>query len=941
MCCRSIVFVFFLLLSRSVCTQTKSQISHNGGAPFSSEIFLKDAQLVSTEIEKPQPVGMVDENPPWLHVNIPILDGSETSNSAKKAKLDRLKFKRQFYFKLSQDSTFKDGVFESGPKRWAFYNTYEHLKTGKWFWIYGVADPETPHLPKWHSEVFSFIISGKERLTPIPPKPDDFCSAVVSRAAPVFQIFREEFGRLLPVNTWPEMADWGGVYFRKKLDEDMPMSYDVSDQDAIDKNYVDDNGKITAQKIFYRQVMNDKLTLRKRYINDLVAGYLLLGEKEFIHMAIDKCRDLLSFYKTGSFYINSLNETLVLRNEVWDTPYELKNFIDICPEVLTEAEKKEITNDVYSPDWMWPKDFEYAEHVVFDQHMWQQFLDKLKDPLIFARESEKAREELKYAYELWLYRAPALSRTDGGSLEGDGYLGVHDSYLATIPWLIYKLTGYNFFTSHPWFSNHGKYLTYINPFGTAGNAFCDGDTDGATMPYLMEMMAYMVPQNYWNLWRFRTIGRRPYKNFTADLGKKDIALALLSLWSQIPAPDMLNLKPPAELASYFPDVGEVGMHTDLGNMANNLHVVMHSSPYGSTTHLHPCQNAFNIAFGGQDLFWKTGYYNGGEWHNQLSYKNSRAHNTIMADGLVQGFHRSAYGWMPRFVHGDRISYALGDASNAYNDQNNYKSDKYKDANGNFLLANVVPYTKEYGFGNPGVTKFRRHIVMLRPSHVLIYDELEAEKPITWEFRLHSRRYMKQLGDAWLMGKNDFAVASAKMFCQAAVNTTLKFEYLKNEREPGYVKPAPGDAWLMRPIDDENKLPKPIPQHYHGAFSTQGRFSKMRFLTVIEIFPGKDISFVPNELTATGDDLITVHIGDFTVMAQLNGEKPSFLSVKNMEGSVAFVTGTAAESVTLGGQTKKAQLSGSTILFEKNTFKGDIFIEAVDKLPDALVFGNTY
>lgn len=907
----------------------------------SANISLTQFQLVPTYSTVPEPQGIVDENSPWLHVNIPLYNESDI-NSVRNAKIARLKFQRRFYFELSQDATFKSNVYKSGPKRWGFYNPYEHLKVGKWYWKYGVADPDTPDKPVWDSKIYSFEITGKERLTPIPPKPDEIVNAVISRPAPVFSMFREELGKLLPEQTWPELASWVKEAAEKKYAENKTMSFTLSNQYAIDNGYVDQNGNYTGTRDFFKMKINAEMLILTRYINDLMAAYAQTGDTRYRDRAIQKTREEWDFFNTAKFYIGFLNETLEVKKEVYTGfPYSYSNFIEICPEVLTEAEKKEIINGVYPSTWSAPEDMEYAEHVVYDQHMWQDIMEKLKRSITFARYKEEAREELKWAYELWLYRAPALSRTDGGTLEGDGYLGVHDNYLGVVPWLIYKLTGYNYINAQPWYANHAKYLNYINPFGNAGNGYCDGDTGGATMPYTMEVLAHLSPENYWNLWRFKIIPQKNYKSFASDLGKGDRAFALLSLWKYIKTPDLSGLQPSKVLAEHFRDVGEVGMHTDLGNERNNFQATMHSGPYGSSMHLHPCQNAFEVAYGGQDLFWKTGFYNGGDWHNQLSYKNSRAHNTIIANGMVQGFNWSSYGWMPRFVHGDKISYALGDASNAYNDENNYKDPKLKDANGNFLLVGKVPYTAEYGFGNPGVTKFRRHMVMLRPNYLLIYDELESKEPITWEFRLHSRRWMTQLDQNSLMGANDYATASAKMFCKYPINTSLKWQYLKNEKEVGYVKPAPQDAWLMRPLDDENKLPKPIPEHYHGAFTTPGKHSKMRFLTVLEIHPGKTKTFVPQLPVATGDNLVTIKIGSYTVNAQLDANQPTFLKVVNDEGTAAFVTGDAAQSITLGTETKTAAIQGSTLLLEKNTYKGDIFIEAIDTIPDILKYGNMY
>lgn len=899
-----------------------------------AEKMIKAFTLIPDGGFGPQPQGIVDENCPWLHVIVPMTDPGD-KNSVKKAKIKRLKYKRRFYFELSQDSTFQKEVYRSGPKRWSFYNPYEHLKKGKWYWKYGVADPDTPDKPVWNKDIYCFEIRGGEFKVPIPPKPEEFVNAVVSRPAPTFLLLREEFGKMLPKQKWPAMAKHAVTWYEKRYQEDMPMSYTVNDEDAIKAGKVK-NGKITAKKIFFRHKMNTALGQRTRYISDLVAGYVLTGEKKYRDRAVQKARETIAFYDTASFHINCLNETLIVKKEVWAKPYHLKNFIDICPEALSKEEIDAIVKEEYPGTWTPPLDFESAEHAIYDQHLWQEIVKKFEHPMTFARYHEEAKEELKYAYELWLFRAPSLGRNDGGSLEGDGYLGVHDNYLGTVPWLIYKLTGYNHLKASRWYQNLGKYLTYINPFGGAGNGYCDGDGNGATMPYTMETMAHLAPENYWNLWRYKTISRQPANKFTSDLGKGSKAYTLLSLWNHLNAPDVSNLQPPKELAAVFKDIGEAGMHTDLGNVKNNLQVTLHSSPYGSLMHTHPCQNAFNLAYGGQDLFWKTGFYNGGGWHNLFSYKCSRAHNTIMADGIVQGFHRSAYGWIPRFAHGDKISYVVGDASNAYNGMNRYITRK---------TPNPLLSDPRYGGGNPGVTKFRRHMVMLRPNHVLIYDELEAQKPISWEFRLHSRRWMGKLGEGWLMGANDHAAASAKMFCKAPITTTLRHKYMPNEEDG--IDPVkdlkPEDFWLQRPTDDENKLPNPIPEHYHGMFTTVGKSDKIRFFTLIEIHPGKGKSFKPKEepKAQTVDGMTRIQAGEYTITVQLDGSKPTYLEVKDKNETAALVTGAAAESITLGNKTQKAKLKGSTLLMEKDTYKGDVFIETVDTLPDMLIYGNKY
>lgn len=909
-----------------------------------AEIILNQHSIVP-QIEAgvfAQPQGLVDENAPWLHVIEPLFDQHD-KNSVKKEKKKRLMFNRRFYFELSQDSNFVNKVYRSGGKRWSFYNPYVHLEKGVWYWRYGVADPDTPDRPVWNKRLFSFRITGKEYKTPIPPKPEEVLKAVLEQPAPVFTLFRKELGHLLPAE-WPELASWAKETAERLYAQCPPMSFTVSDEDAVKAKKVNKQGKITAKKVFYRMRMNMLMGQKSRYISNLMASYILTGETKYRDLAIKKTREQVAFFDKAQFYIESLGDTLVLKKEVWNgKPYSWSNFVDLCPEALTPEEIAVAVNEQYPDDWSCPEDFESAEHSVYDQHLWQEIIHKLKRPMTFARYTEKAREELKWAYELWLFRAPALGRNDGGSLEGDGYMGVHDMYLGTVPWVLYKLTGYNCFKSNRWYQNHAKYLIYMNPFGSTGNGYGDGDGFGSTMDYTTEAMAYMNPENEWNLLRYKMKGKWDTRRFIADLGKGDKAYAVLSIMNSLQKPDVSNVKLPRELAAVFKDIGEVAMHTNLEKKEKDFYISMHSSPYGSLMHTHPAQNAISVAYGGQDLFWKTGFYNGGPWHNLLSYKCSRAHNTIMADGMVQGFARSAYGWIPRFVSGDKISYAVGNASNAYNGENRYIVDKWKDENGQLLVGNIIPCLPEYGFGKPGVTKFLRHVLMLRPGYILIYDELEAEKPISWEFRLHSRRWMKQLDGNRLMAKNDYATASAQMFCNEPIVTSLKCEYLQNEEDG--INPLtdikPEDAWLIRPIDDENKWKNGFVEHYHGAFTTDGKFQKTRFLTIMQIHPGKNEKFKPEVLKASGKGLVSIELDGYTVEVQLDGNQPSFLQVHDKEGKAAFVTGNAATSLTLGGETKVAKLPGSTLLMEKDTYCGDIFKEEVDILPDMLMYGNLY
>ena len=118
-------------------------------------------------------------------------------------------------------------------------------------------------------------------------------------------------------------------------------------------------------------------------------------------------------------------------------------------------------------------------------------------------------------------------------------------------------------------------------------------------------------------------------------------------------------------------------------------------------------------------------------HNLLSYRHTRAHNTILVDGIGQPFTTRAYGKLVRMLSGENISYACGNASNAYCGLTDYPmwQKNFKNAKVEESVAN--------GFGETPLKKYRRHILLLHPNIVVIYDELEAGKPVRWDWLLHS------------------------------------------------------------------------------------------------------------------------------------------------------------------------------------------------------------
>ena len=84
-----------------------------------SELSIEREYIGDPGLAWPVPQGLVDVNPPWLHVQVPLPQGKQAARTEQ--------WNRRFYFKLSQDPELKREVIESGPKRWSFFSPYRTL----------------------------------------------------------------------------------------------------------------------------------------------------------------------------------------------------------------------------------------------------------------------------------------------------------------------------------------------------------------------------------------------------------------------------------------------------------------------------------------------------------------------------------------------------------------------------------------------------------------------------------------------------------------------------------------------------------------------------------------------------------------------------------------------------------------------------------------------
>ncbi|MHC4596512.1 MAG: heparinase II/III family protein, partial [Planctomycetota bacterium] len=346
-------------------------------------------------------------------------------------------------------------------------------------------------------------------------------------------------------------------------------------------------------------------------------------------------------------------------------------------------------------------------------------------------------------------------------------------------------------------------------------------------------------------------------------------------------------------ARLFRDIGVAAMHTKLAQTPNNLMLAFRSSPYGSFNHAHADQNSFNILFGGERLFCNSGYYIAyADEHFQGWYKHSRGHNTVLIDDKGQVLGRTeAYGWLCRYLHGQQVTYCLGDASNAYS--------------------------------GTGLTRFRRHILFLRPSIVIIYDELEADHPAKWSWLLHSPNEIsaeaannRLLAPASSWRRQERG-ETARVQVDLYGSVPLSFE-VNNRFDP------PALNWRGRKTAD-GKLFE-YPNQWHATVASMTKTANMRYLAVIQIHNAVDGKAfdAPRAL-----DNGCIRVGSWELCAELDPFVPPGLEVRSVNGKIALAVN--KHSINVGGKRYGSGNPNRTILVEMSPDK-NIVAESTEMYP---------
>ena len=773
--------------------------------------------------------------------------------------------KATYSVRLSQQDTFPpDSTISAEGLRWAMFNAHRKLAPGTWYWQYGVSIKGGA--TKW-SETMSFQITDAAREFVTPPGAEML--AAVPRSHPRLVVTAEELPELR--RRARESREAQSVVERAKRSIGKKLRDEASGRSK-------QKGASNSQEKKFARWASKGLAGKTAGLTDLQAqAYLLSGDEACGREAIRCALHVASWDPDGvtSWGVSDFADGSCLR--------AMAVTYDACYDLLTEEQRTVLRDAIRTrAGRMFGKWRSNVETKIFSAHIWQHILhDFAQAAFATLHDVPEASEWATYVYELWIARVPLQGGSDGGWANGNNYFRTNFRTLVAIPKFFERLTGVGFF-NHPWYQNVAQFLVYTWPPHSHSDGFGDGCDRREKLAFGRIAFADVLAREMGS-----PLASWYVKASLDGTGKTLARDSLFRMYrlttSKSPPPVPEGLPASLPQARAFRDIGVVAMHTDLAHAPRNIMAAFRSSPYGSFNHAHADQNCFHLFVAGDRLFHSTGYYIAyGDDHFKGWYKHSRGHNTVLIDGKGQTFGPEGYGWIARYLHGDRITYCLGDASMAY--------------------------------GDAGLTRFRRHMVLLRPNTVVVYDDLEADHPADWSWLLHSHEEMKREA-----GRQRLSVAmeSGRGSVDIIAGTPLRIE-VDHRFDP------PALNW--RKITERDGSVKVYPDQWHAVAKPAEKAVRMRCLAVFQIRHGDDKAPFA-DVAADAEGWVTM--GDWRIRAECDASKPAALEIRSVDGSAALTAGKAR--VTVGGTSHDAPGAASTILVE--TVQGNPNVQiARDELP---------
>jgi len=823
-------FLFILLLCLCSCvTKEQSAIIKLDQETLMNEVRATPSPLDGQHIAMNPPRFMWPDKFPHLGAVLDGVDGHESKPHV------------TYRIRISQDPSFQKEVI-TGERNWAFFNPFQLFAKGKWYWQHAYVNEGKE---EW-SPVYHFYIDDNTQVF----NPPSFADLVGK--------FPAEHPRVLM-----SKADWETIIEKNKTNPEALSFIDKANkgmrqplrhlQYEIDTTAV---SKLTNEVQWKSALIRESRKIvdrEEKNIESMVRAYLLTKDPKYYKEAMKRLTEIISWkgnrYLAGDFNLSTI---LSMSTSVYDAFYD----------ILTPQEKKLLLATIKEVGTFFYEEYvNHLENRIADNHVWQMTF-RILNMAAFATLNElpEASVWADYCYNFWVSRLPGLN-DDGAWHNGDSYFQVNFRTLIEVPAFYGRVTGFNYFDD-PWYTGNVLYVIYHQPpfSKSAGN----GNSHERVLTPTGGRVGYADAlarecNNQWAAAYVNYIKERDPIIFQRSFEAKPADLTWYRCITEKSLPEVTVSLSDLPSAKVFRNSGLSTMNTSLGQPEKNAMLSFRSSPYGGTSHALANQNAFNTFYGGKAIFYSSGHRTGfTDDHCMYSYRNTRAHNSILINGMGQRIGTEGYGWIPRYYEGEQISYVVGDASNAYGE---VVSPLWLER----ARLSGTQFTPENGWDVNKTELFRRHIIQLGNSGLfVIYDELEGKEPVTWSYLLHTTQYpmevQDQSNDVVVRGKNDLGVSVAHLFSS----------------EP--TEQAVTDQFFFTPVNWKNETNNKgetvsHPNHWHFSATTPA-CKRAHFLTVMDTH-GNDRADM--DVIRNGD---TIEVGEWEITCNLTAEGHSFIHVAN-------------------------------------------------------------
>lgn len=834
-----------------------------------AEVIVLDKEELMHEIratESPLNGAVVTLNPPVLLWPDPTmagrnvgLDGAETKHEPRASV--------SYKVWLARDAELKKDV-ETADCRWAFYKPSRLLAAGKWYWRYSYA---TDNGRNFTSPVYSFTVSAD--ATPFnTPSVGAFLKAL-PKGHPRVLLLPDEWAGFIERTKGTPQREW---YLKKA---EAVLKEPISSIDDTNVSAIEGLDNQVKRKALLTRESRRIVDKEEINVESLVRSYLLTRDQRFAKAAIDRIREIIS-WNDSPYLAGDFNKSVVLSTATmaYDSFYD----------ILSPADKAILLDAIRTNG----KDFfnEYQanlESLLANNHVWQMTLRILTMAAVATYgDLPEANDWLTYCYTVWNARFPGLN-ADGAWHNGDSYFHVNLRTLIEVPYFYSRVTGFDFF-SDPWYKGSAMYVIYNQPpfskSGGNGSSHQNTVTPSSARMLYAEVLARFTDNGYAaDYVRIIEQGDKDLRRHALFNKPGDLTWTLLRTDKKMPTAVPLTKLPNTHV---FPWSGVVLAQSDWSDYRKNAMLSFRSSPYGSTSHAMANQNAFNTFYGGKSLFYSSGHHIAfTDQHSIYCHRATRAHNTILVNGMGQKIGVEGYGWIPRYYQGDKLSYWVGDASHAYGQ---VTSALWKER----AQLSDVHFTPANGWDKNHVKRFRRHVITLGDASLtVILDELVADTAVKWSYLLHTVEKQMEIipasdNAAHVRATNSAnGVSDAYIFASSPLNVSQTDQFF-----------YPAKNWLR--ADDKGKF-----HQYSNHWHTTVESAPAAIYTFVSVINTRAQSAEPIVVQRLADG--SIKVAQWIVKYSTAADGSLSFTVRNADGSAEIV---GADKTSIKDGDKKCVLS---------------------------------